>query len=121
GLKTPGWPVIVPIVEMVRTAMAKRDWKGKRVLDIGCRDGALSFEAERLGAREVIGIDFDLPRENIEYLCRSLNSKVRFEERDLFDLRPETYGSFDVVLFAGVLYHLRYPMYALRLLRNLLN
>ena len=120
-LKTEGWPAIVPIVEMVRGSMAEQSFKGKRVLDIGCRDGALAFEAERLGAREVIGVDFDLPRENLAYLCRALKSNVTFEERNLFDIRPNTYGLFDIILFSGVLYHLRYPFYALRLLGELLE
>jgi hypothetical protein len=40
---------------------------------------------------------------------------------NLFDLRPDTFGKFDVVVFAGVLYHLRYPVWALKLVRDLLN
>lgn len=119
-VRTPGWPVIVPIVDMVRDAMRGCDWRDKKVLDIGCRDGALSIEAERLGAREVVGVDFDLPRANIEYLRSVMNFKARFEQRNLYSLRPEDYGLFDVIIFSGVLYHLRYPMYGLRLVKDLL-
>jgi SAM-dependent methyltransferase len=121
GVTTPGWPVVRPIVDMIRDEMAGLDFKGKRVLDIGCRDGALSFEAERLGAAEVIGIDSELPQENLAFLSKALRSSVRFERRNLFDIKPDTFGTFDIVLFAGVLYHLRYPFSALRLLKDLVR
>ena len=121
GIVTPGWEIIRPIVDMIRTEMTSIDFKGKRVLDIGCRDGALSFAAEQLGAAETIGVDFDLPEANLEFLIRVLGSKVRFEQCNLYDLKPETFGTFDIVLFPGVLYHLRYPFSALRLLKELVR
>ena len=121
SIVTPGWPVIRPIVDMIRTEMTGIDFRGKRVLDIGCRDGALSFKAEQLGATETIGIDFDLPRANLDFLCGVLHSSVRFEQCNLFDLKPDTFGTFDIVLFPGVLYHLRYPFSALRLLKELVR
>lgn len=120
GRRTAGWPVIVPIVEMIIGAMRRLNFNGKRVLDIGCRDGALAFEAERLGAEEVIGIDSDLPAENIAFLGRALNSKARFERHNLYGLKTESFGLFDIILLPGVLYHLRYPFWGLRLVRDLL-
>jgi SAM-dependent methyltransferase len=119
GEFTPGWPVVVPIVDMVRSAMRRETFTAKRVLDIGCRDGALSFEAERLGAAEVIGIDFDLPEDNIRFLSERLSSKAQFRRMNLFDLTPGAFGRFDIVILSGVLYHLRYPFSALRLLRDI--
>jgi SAM-dependent methyltransferase len=121
GRRTAGWPVIVPIVEMIRTAMQDIDFRGRRVLDIGCCDGALSFEAERLGAAEVLGVDFDLPRDNIAFLAGALGSRACFEQRNIYELRPDTVGQFDIVLLPGVVYHLRYPFLALRLMRDLLK
>ena len=41
------------------------------------------------------------------------NSKVEDREIDVLDLNPETVGTFDLVLFLGVLYHLRHPLLAL--------
>lgn len=120
GRRTAGWPVIVPIVEMITNAMGRLDFTGRRVLDIGCRDGALAFEAERLGAADVIGIDSDLPVENIAFLSRALNSKARFEKHNLYRLSPQSFGLFDIILLPGVLYHLRYPFWGLRLVRDLL-
>lgn len=121
GVVTPGWPAVQPIVDLVRQSMKSLPIQGRRVLDIGCRDGAMAFEAERLGASEVIAIDFDLPRQTTSFLKEALSSNVRFEEMNLFDLRPETFGSFDLIIFPGVVYHLRYPMTALRLMRDLVR
>jgi SAM-dependent methyltransferase len=94
---------------------------GKRVLDIGCRDGLFSFEAEKRGAREVIGIDNDLSTAAVEFLIPFFASKVRMHALNLYDLRRDTFGTFDVVIFAGVLYHLRYPFYALKLIRDVME
>ena len=120
-LSTPGWPVVVPIVEMTRRSLGKLNLRGKRVLDIGCRDGLFCFEAEKLGASEVIGVDNDLFPGVTEFLIRTLHSRVTIRSFNLFDLRPETFGLFDVVLFPGVLYHLRYPFWALKLIRDVLT
>jgi tRNA (mo5U34)-methyltransferase len=91
------------------------DLRGKRVLDIGCRDGLFSFAAESMGAIDVIGIDNDLSRGATELLIPYFNSKVRMHQMNLYDLTPERFGTFDVVIFPGVLYHLRYPFWGLRL------
>lgn len=121
GVVTPGLKLLVPQQQMVLRQLRKIDFKGKRVLDIGCRDGLLSLEAEKLGAAEVIGIDNDLSRGATEVVLPHLKSKVQMHEMNLMDLTPATFGKFDVIIFSGVLYHLRYPFYALRLIRELLN
>jgi hypothetical protein len=38
---------------------------------------------------------------------------VEDQEIDVLDIRPETVGVFDIVLFLGVLYHMRHPLLAL--------
>lgn len=120
GRRTAGWPVVVPIVELIMSAMRELDFTGKRVLDIGCRDGALAFEAERLGAASVLGVDIDLPIENIAFLKQALGSSAEFAAGNLYGLAPETTGIFDIVLLPGVVYHLRYPFLGLRQVRDLL-
>jgi SAM-dependent methyltransferase len=119
-VSTPGWPVVVPIVELTLGVLRDLDLRGKRVLDVGCRDGLFSFEAEKRGAAEVVGIDNDLSPGVTEFLIRYFRSRVRIHSLNLFDLRPETFGRFDVVIFPGVLYHLRYPFWALKLLNDVL-
>jgi hypothetical protein len=40
---------------------------------------------------------------------------------NLYDITSHTFGTFDVVCCAGVLYHLRYPIWGLKLIRDVLN
>jgi tRNA (mo5U34)-methyltransferase len=85
--------------------------RGKRVLDIGAWDGWYSFEMERRGA-EVLAIDnWDNPR--FHQVRAMLNSRVEYRQIDMYDLTPERVGRFDIVLFMGVLYHLKHPLLAL--------
>ena len=99
----------------------KINFKNKKVLDVGCRDGIYSFEAEKLGATEIIAIDNDLSKGATEFLIPFFKSKVQMYQKNLFDLKVSDHGKFDVIIFPGVLYHLRYPMYALKILSDLLN
>ena len=117
-LSTPGIERFVPSQAKVMRILRRLDLKGKRILDVGCRDGLYSFEAEKAGASEIIGIDNDLSRAAVELIIPWLQSKVRMEQANLLDLTPATYGVFDVVIFAGVLYHVRYPFLALDVLRD---
>jgi 2-polyprenyl-3-methyl-5-hydroxy-6-metoxy-1,4-benzoquinol methylase len=118
---TTGNPGVRPIVELTRRNLRTLDLKDKRVLDIGCRDGLFSFEAEKQGAAEVIGIDNDPSPGAVELLIPALRSRVRLYEMNLLDLRPETFGTFDTVICPGVLYHLRYPFSALKIIHDVLN
>lgn len=99
----------------------KLDLKNKKVLDIGCRDGIYSFEAEKMGAREVIAIDNDISKAAVEFLIPFFKSKVQMHEMNLFELNEKSFGKFDVIIFPGTLYHLRYPFQALKIISNILN
>lgn len=120
-IKTPGNPNYLSTQNLVIDEIRKTDLKNKRVLDIGCRDGLFSFEAEKLGSSEVIGIDNDISKPAVEFLIPFFKSSIQMFEMNIFDLRPDTFGKFDVIVFAGVLYHLRYPVWALKLIRDVLN
>lgn len=94
------------------------DCAGRRVLDIGCRDGFFAFEMERRGG-EVIGIDYADPAvTGFAIASEVLESRVEYRVDNVYDLSRDRYGSFDVVLFLGVLYHLRNPMLALDRIRS---
>lgn len=93
-----------------------RDIAGKSFLDIGCWDGFNSFEAARRGAARVLATDHFAwsdqcwgDRRSFEYARQTLAPQVEVRDIDLPDLSPESVGTFDVVLFAGVFYHLRHP------------
>ncbi len=87
------------------------DLNGKRVLDIGAWDGWFSFEMERRGA-EVVAVD---SARNTRFLeARALlGSKVEYRIADICRLTHRDVGTFDIVLFLGVLYHLKHPLLAL--------
>jgi tRNA (mo5U34)-methyltransferase len=93
------------------------DLHGLRALDIGCNAGFYSFELARRGA-QVTAIDIDL-----HYLRQAQWAAERFGyERRIEFRRASVYSladsreSFDIVLFLGVLYHLRHPLLALDIL-----
>jgi tRNA (mo5U34)-methyltransferase len=93
---------------------------GMTVLDIGAWDGAYSFMAERRGARRVLATDsmvwtggWRTGDAGFKLARRALKSKVENMVIDVMDLSPARPGVFDVVLFLGVLYHLRHPLLAL--------
>jgi tRNA (mo5U34)-methyltransferase len=87
------------------------DLRGKRVLDIGAWDGWFSFECERRGAR-VTAVDCVALNTFIE--ARDLlQSRVEYLTLDVGELSAAKLGTFDIVLFFGVLYHLRHPLLGL--------
>ena len=111
GLITPG--IYDPRQHLDRMGFP-RDLRDKTVLDIGAYDGFFSFEAERRGARSVLAVDRHPPDHCGFALAREiLASRVEYRAASVYDLAPETFGVFDVVIFAGVFYHLRHPLLAL--------
>lgn len=118
GIFTPGRN---PVSEIVDSAGLPADLRSLRVLDIGAWHGCFSFECERRGAREVVALSLEDPAANgFERLRRVLRSKaVSYQQGSVYDLHPATHGTFDVVLFFGVLYHLRYPLLAIDRIRQI--
>jgi tRNA (mo5U34)-methyltransferase len=119
GVVTPGQ--VIPATQTLPRIGLPADLTGKTVLDVGAWDGFFSFEAERRGAKRVLATDSKAweggtpytNKRGFELARRTLGSKVEDHNIDVMDLSPEKVGTFDVVLFLGVLYHLRHPMLAL--------
>jgi tRNA (mo5U34)-methyltransferase len=90
------------------------DLTGWSALDIGCNAGFYSVELAKRGAT-VLGIDLD-PHylEQAKWVSKKLNleKRVSFEQMQVYDL-ARIDGKFDLIIFMGVFYHLRYPMLAL--------
>jgi tRNA (mo5U34)-methyltransferase len=87
------------------------DLRGRRVLDIGAWDGWFSFECERRGA-EVVAVDCVALNTFME-AKELLGSRVEYLTLDVSELSARRLGTFDIVLFFGVLYHLRHPLLGL--------
>ena len=94
------------------------DLHGRSVLDIGCNAGFFSIEMKRRGAGRVVGIDSD-PR----YLAQArlaaevMDTEIEFRQMTVYEV-ASLGERFDLVLFMGVLYHLRHPLLALDLLHE---
>lgn len=132
GLVTPGVVDHRPILHQYR--LPER-MDGMRVLDVATFDGYWAFEFERRGAAEVVAIDVpsfgdvDLPPrrraahspeelavamgQGFDVARLALNSNVRRERINVYDLSPDQLGTFDLVHIGDVLLHLRDPLRAL--------
>lgn len=94
------------------------DVTGMTVLDIGCNAGFYALEMKRRGAARVLGIDSD-PRYLAQARLASEVSGLDIELRQLSVYDVAKLGErFDLVIFMGVLYHLRHPLLALDLIRE---
>lgn len=138
GVVTPGWFDLRPVVE----TLPWPDVRGKRCLDVGTYDGFYAFELERRGAREVVATDiadhhgWDLPTARraqaaealaavsgqkglgFEVAKQALSSSVKKKIVNVYDLDPESLGTFDVVVCGSLLLHLRDPVRALEAIRS---
>lgn len=91
----------------------------KSVLDIGCNAGFYAIEMKRRGAGRVLGIDSD---ERYLAQARFAADTLGFDDIELRQLSVYDVGAlgerFDLVIFMGLLYHLRHPLLALDLVRE---
>ena len=94
------------------------DLTGKTVLDIGCNAGFYSIEMKRRGAERVLGIDFDdVYLDQARFAAQVAEADIEFRKLSVYDVGALG-EKFDVVIFMGVLYHLRHPLLALDLIRQ---
>src|SRR3954462_11739677 len=95
-----------------------QDLTGKSVLDIGCNAGFYSIEMKRRGADRVVGIDFDdRYLDQAKFAAEVKGQEIEFQKLSVYDV-AELGETFDIVLFMGVLYHLRHPLLALDLIHD---
>lgn len=127
----------------IRHLPARMPWPnnlaGQRCLDVGTADGFWAFEMERRGAAEVAAIDVPdaakdhrpgwpppgrnaaderRPGEAFQVAAEALNSKAWFQLVNIYDLRPELIGQFDLVFVGYLLHQLRDPLRALAAVRS---
>jgi tRNA (mo5U34)-methyltransferase len=108
-----------PAVKWRRFAHAiPSDLSGKTVLDIGCNAGFYSIQMKWRGASRVLAIDVDRDYlRQARFAAEILGVSIEFAEMSAYDV-ASLGEQFDVVLFLGVLYHLRHPLLALDLIRQ---
>lgn len=104
---------------LAQTAALPRDLAGKTVLDVGTTNGGAAFEAERRGALRVVATDIVPPDWfGFDRLSDFLGSRVEFRQINVYELDSLAEGQFDIVIFWGVLYHLRHPLLGLDNVRS---
>src|SRR5215212_4774442 len=95
-----------------------QDLTGKSVLDIGCNGGFYSIEMKKRGAERVLGIDFDEDYlAQARFAAQVTGHDIEFRKLSVYDVGALG-ERFDIVLFMGVLYHLRHPLLALDLIHE---
>lgn len=91
---------------------------GKSVLDIGCNAGFYAMEMKKRGAARVVGID---PNEHYlrqaQFATKHLGLQIELRQLAVWDV-ARLEEKFDLVLFMGVMYHLRHPLLALDLIHE---
>jgi SAM-dependent methyltransferase len=90
--------------------LSKKPLNELRVLDLGCLEGLYAIEFARRGAQTVgiEGREANLAKAHFAKEILGLQN-LRLEVDDVRNLSPEKYGTFDVVLCLGLLYHLDAP------------
>jgi tRNA (mo5U34)-methyltransferase len=130
GVVTPGR--FGPPNSQIMEAFNQIDFRGKKVLDIGCWEGQWTFEAERRGAASVMATDYlasdprarrndqginELPTFRLAHAILGSRAEYR-PDLSVYDVTRLGQRDFDVVVFCGVYYHLKNPLLALSRLRQ---
>ncbi len=94
------------------------DLRGKTVLDVGCNAGFHAIETKKRGAARVLGIDTDdVYLEQARFAAQVSGVEVELRKMSVYEVAALR-ERFDLVIFMGVLYHLRHPLLGLDLLRE---
>jgi tRNA (mo5U34)-methyltransferase len=111
GTVLPGLIGVEALRARVRAFPIPEDLIGRRVLDVGAASGWNAFEMERRGA-EVVAVDC-VEYSELREVGELRGSRIDYRLLDVDELDPAGIGTFDYILFFGVLYHLRHPLLGL--------
>ena len=130
GVVAPVPGVVLPKVHETRERMVRpvvadylaRTRRTGRGIDLGCNEGYYGHVLLDLGVDQVVGIDIrDVNIRRGELVRDHLGiarERLRLHTASVFDVGPEQYGTFDVVLMLGLIYHLENPGGAVRAARS---
>src|SRR5579884_12044 len=111
GTIVPGLISIEALRTRIQSFPIPSDLSGRTVLDVGAASGWNSFEVLRRGAA-VTAVDC-VEFEELTRVRELFTPRIEYKRLDVDELTPDSIGTFDFVLFLGVLYHLRHPLLAL--------
>jgi len=93
-----------------------RSLAGLSVLDVGTNAGYFALQAKFRGARRVVGTDLSQEfLDQAEPIRRIWGADIDYRLIDAHDI-ARLNESFDLVVFAGILYHLKHPLLVLEAL-----
>jgi len=120
-----GWALWGPGEMHYKYILTLLDFRNQRVLEIGPHEGQHTVIIDKMGAREIVGLEVNA--ENCEK-CLRVKELFQIENahfyqcnlEDLYTGRTESPfpGGFDIVFCSGVLYHMPDPGRALKYFRS---
>ena len=96
-----------------------QSFAGRSVLDVGTNAGYFALQAKLRGAQRVVGTEVE-PRflGQAEQIRKIWNVDIDYRLADAHDV-ARLNESFDLVVFAGILYHLKHPLFVLEALGSI--
>lgn len=133
GVTIKGDPIAAPIhgalgrghdimQELVRGVIGDRNPAGLRALDLGCLEGHYTEILAEAGVDQIVAVEWSKDHvRRARFLLNELKgyANVSVREGDVED--PDLWsdlGAFDIVLFHGLLYHMRNPISVLERIRQ---
>lgn len=121
-----------PILQSIHTTRAelifplldeifKGKWNGTRCLDLACHQGWFTMQTALRGTSDITGLDIrkeHIEKANLIKYISGLNN-ISFKKENIYNIKANEYGKFDIVFFLGVLYHIDSPLEALRIVKAL--
>lgn len=104
------WPIGFPAVVKLLDDFLDKPIAQLRVLDLASFEGGISIELAQQGA-EVLGIEgraTNIAKAKFSKEVLEL-SNLEFVQDDVRNLSAQKYGTFDIVICSGILYHLNHP------------
>ena len=126
GVVTPGRVPVDQLSHYADLFFGSLDLSTRTLLDIGTWDGGYAVAAKRRGAKRVLATDSFawthkdlLARANFDLVLAETELDIEEMEIDVPDVTRSVVGGFDVVLFAGVFYHLFDPIHVTKQLSEI--
>ncbi|MBI5248905.1 MAG: DUF1698 domain-containing protein [Desulfomonile tiedjei] len=101
--------------------LLSQTWPEVTCLDVACHEGYFTHHLAARGCKRVLGVDARADHVYSANLIRKAygQTNVEYRQLNIFDINPNDFESFDVVLMFGLLYHLENPIGALRTVKAL--